>query len=106
MLTTCAPVFGVFDPYPPLREKIDTARDTFSKLKQHCCCLVLYTVDTPLILLDWQHVCGAMLSNLGWSVPLDLPGRPAPEGEICSRHRAPDSATCAGPILPVSTKRS
>ena len=32
--------FGVFDPCPPLREKIDTARDKFSKLKQHCCCLV------------------------------------------------------------------
>jgi hypothetical protein len=29
--------------------------------------------------LDWQHIYGAMLGNLGWSVPLDLPGRPAPE---------------------------
>lgn len=71
--------FGVFDPYPPLREKIDAARDKFSKLKQHCCCLVLYNVDKPLILLNWQHVYGAMLGNTGWSVPLDLPGRPAPE---------------------------
>src|SRR5258705_3491439 len=24
--------FGYFDPYPPLREKLDTARDKFSKL--------------------------------------------------------------------------
>jgi hypothetical protein len=71
--------FGSFDPYPPLREKIDTARDKFSKLKQYCCCLVLYNVDKPLILLDWQHIYGAMLGNLGWSVPLDLPGRAAPE---------------------------
>jgi hypothetical protein len=71
--------FGVFDPYPPLREKIDAARDKFRKLKQHCCCLVLYNVDKPLILLDWQHVYGAMLGNIGWSVPLDLSGRPAPE---------------------------
>jgi hypothetical protein len=71
--------FGSFDPYPPLREKIDTARDKFSKLKQYCCGLVLYNVDKPLILLDWQHIYGAMLGNLGWSVPLDLPGRPAPE---------------------------
>jgi hypothetical protein len=70
---------GVFDPYPPLREKIDTARDKFTKLKQYCCCLVLYNVDKPLILLDWEHIYGAMLGNLGWSVPLDLPGRPAPE---------------------------
>jgi len=73
------PGFGAFDPYPPLREKIDTARDKFSKLKQHCCCLVLYNVDKPLILLDWEHVYGAMLGNLGWSVPIDLPGRPAPQ---------------------------
>lgn len=72
--------FGYFDPYPPLREKIDTARDKFSKLKEHCCCLVLYNVDKPLILLDWKHVYGAMLGNLGWSVPIDLPGRSAPEG--------------------------
>jgi hypothetical protein len=71
--------FGFFDPYRPLREKIDTARDKFSKLKQYCCCLVLYNVDKPLILLDRQHIYGAMLGNLGWSVPLDLPGRPAPE---------------------------
>ena len=71
--------FGYFDPYRPLREKIDAARDKFSKLKQHCCCLVLYNVDKPLILLDWQHIYGAMLGDLGWSVPLDLPGRAAPE---------------------------
>jgi hypothetical protein len=71
--------FGVFDPYPPLREKIDAARDKFSKLKEHCCCLVLYNVDKPLILLDWQHIYGAMLGNVGWSVPLDLPGRPTAE---------------------------
>jgi len=36
--------FGFFDPYPPVREKIDTASDKFSKLKQHCCCLA--SVDT------------------------------------------------------------
>ena len=70
---------GVFDPYPPLREKINSARDKFSRLKQHCCCLVLYNVDKPLVLLDWQHIYGAMLGDVGWSVPLDLPGRPAAE---------------------------
>ena len=62
--------FGSFNPRPsPLREKIDTARDKFSKLRQCCCGLVLYNVDKPLILLDWQHIYGAMLGNLGWSVP-------------------------------------
>ena len=45
---------GFFDPYPPLREKINAARDKFKSLKQYCCCLVLYNRDKPLVLLDWQ----------------------------------------------------
>lgn len=76
---------GFFDPYPPVREKIDAARDKFRRLKDHCCCLVLYNVDKPLVLLDWHHVYGAMLGRIGWSVPLDLPGRPEPpQAEIKS----------------------
>jgi len=76
---------GFFDPYTPLREKINAARDKFKRLKQYCCCLVLYNVDKPLILLDWQHIYGAMLGNVGWSVPINVPGHPAPENaEISS----------------------
>jgi len=71
--------FGSFDPYPPLREKVNAARDKFKGLKQHCCCLVLFNRDKPLVFLDWQHVYGAMLGNLGFSVPIHVPGRPAPE---------------------------
>lgn len=69
---------GVFDPYPPLREKIDAARDKFKKLKKYCCCLVLYNYNKPLILMDWQHIYGAMLGNVGFSVPLDIPGLKKP----------------------------
>lgn len=54
------------------------ARDKFTKLTQYCCCLVPYKVDEPLILLDWEQIYGAMLGNLGLSIPIDLPGRPAP----------------------------
>jgi hypothetical protein len=68
---------GYFDPYPPLREKINEARDKFKNLKQYCCCLVVYNVDKPLVLLDWQHVYAAMLGNLGWSVPIESPGKPS-----------------------------
>ena len=75
------PGFGVFDPYPPLREKINAARDKFKGLKQYCCCLVLYNRDKPLVLLDWQHVYGAMLGDLGFSVPIHVPERPEPEGD-------------------------
>ena len=69
---------GYFDPYPPLREKIEAGRKKFKDLDQHCCCLVLHNVDKPLVLLDWAHVYGAMLGNLGFSVPIHLPGGPAP----------------------------
>ena len=35
--------------------------------------------------LDWKHLYGAMLGNLGFSVPIDIPGNPAPEdAEISS----------------------
>src|SRR5206468_108423 len=50
----------------------------------HCCCLVLYNVDKPLVLLDWRHIYAAMLGNLGWSVPIDVPGHPPPRAEISS----------------------
>lgn len=64
------------DPYPPLREKIGAGRKKFKDLKRHCCCLVLHNVDKPLVHLDWRHVYGAMLGNLGFSVPIRLQGRP------------------------------
>ena len=73
--------FGFFDPYPPLREKIDAARVKFKGLKQYCCCLVLYNRDKPLVRLDWRHVYGAMLGSLGFSVPIHVPERPAPEDD-------------------------
>jgi hypothetical protein len=69
---------GFFDPYPPLREKIEAGRKKFKDLDQHCCCLVLHNVNKPLVLLDWAHVYAAMLGNLGFSVPIHLPGGPAP----------------------------
>jgi hypothetical protein len=72
------PGFGFYDPYPPLREKINAASKKFKDLDTHCCSLVVYNVDKPLIHLDWQFIYGAMLGNLGWSVPVDLPGHPAP----------------------------
>ena len=34
-----------------LREKFDAARSEFKRLKQYCCCLVLYNCDKPIVLL-------------------------------------------------------
>lgn len=39
---------------------------------------MLYNYNKPLVLLDWQHIYGAMLGNVGFSVPLDIPGHPKP----------------------------
>src|SRR5690606_9643722 len=50
------PGFGSFDPYTPLREKIEACRKKFKDLHSHCCCLVLFNRDKPLVLLDWQHI--------------------------------------------------
>lgn len=69
---------GSFDPYAPVRKKIEAARKKFKDLDSYCCCLVLHNVDKPLVLLDCQHVYGAMLGDIGFSVPISLPGMPHP----------------------------
>jgi len=73
---------GHFNPYAPLREKIEQGRDKFQMLKRHCCCLVLHNVNKPLVHLDWRHVYGAMLGDLGFSVPLHIHGNRPKEDEI------------------------
>ncbi len=64
-------VGGAFDPYKPVRGKIESARKKFKDLDGFCCCLVLYNNDKPLVELGWQYVYGAMLGNLGFSMPVN-----------------------------------
>ena len=64
-------VGGAYDPYKPVREKIEAARKKFKDLDRFCCCLVLYNNDKPLVELGWQYVYGAMLGNLGFSMPVN-----------------------------------
>jgi hypothetical protein len=64
-------VGGAYDPYKPVREKIESARKKFKDLDRFCCCLVLYNNDKPLVELGWQYVYGAMLGNLGFSTPVN-----------------------------------
>ena len=64
-------VGGAYDPYKPVREKIESARKKFKDLDRFCCCLVLYNNDKPLVELGWQYVYGAMLGNLGFSMPVN-----------------------------------
>jgi len=64
-------VGGAYDPYRRVREKIESARKKFKDLDGFCCCLVLYNNDKPLVELGWQYVYGAMLGNLGFSIPVN-----------------------------------
>lgn len=65
--------FGGYDPYVPIREKIDQARDKFRKLKQYCCCLVLYNAGKPLVDLGWKYIYASMLGDLGFRLPFAPP---------------------------------
>jgi hypothetical protein len=66
--------FGQFDPYTPIREKIDQGRDKFKQFKQCCCCcLVLFDAGRPLLLLDSPDVMlGAMYGDAGFTFPVNM----------------------------------
>jgi hypothetical protein len=65
--------FGAFDPYPPIREKIDQGRDKFKQFKELCCVLVLYDAGRPLIMIeDVDIMLGAMYGDAGFTFPVNL----------------------------------
>jgi hypothetical protein len=71
---------GAFLPFTRIREKIEAGRTKFKNLKDRCCALVVHNSLKPLVVLDNYHVQGAMLGDPAFSVPIDLPARPAPPG--------------------------
>ena len=56
---------GAYNPYGPIREKLNAARRKFKDMDGQCCCLVFENPDKQRIDLTWQIVLGAMLSDLG-----------------------------------------
>jgi hypothetical protein len=65
--------FGQFDPYPPIREKIDQGREKFKQFKEYCCGLVLYNAGAPFVFLDSVDIMlGAMYGDAGFSFPVNL----------------------------------
>jgi hypothetical protein len=65
--------FGQFDPYTPIREKIDQGRDKFKQFKEYCCGLVLYNVGRPLILIENTDIMlGTMYGDAGFTFPVNL----------------------------------
>src|SRR5882724_11953958 len=98
---------GAYDPYGAIRDKIQEGRRKFREYKQYACGLVLYNAGKPLVDLRWEFIYGAMLGNLGYSIPFDtakgiLVGKPSLTpvfthgGEM---HREKDSV----PIEPQNT---
>jgi hypothetical protein len=63
--------YGFYDPYGAIRDKIQEARKKFRDLKEYPCVLVLYNAGRPLVDLRWEFIYGAMLGNLGYSIPFD-----------------------------------
>jgi hypothetical protein len=64
--------FGAFDPYPPIREKIDQGRDKFKQFKEYCCGLVLFNAGRPLVFLDKPDIMlGSMYGDSGFTYPIN-----------------------------------
>jgi len=64
--------YRAYDPYAAVREKIQAGRKKFQDYKDYPCALVLYNAGKPLVDLRWEFIYGAMLGNLGYSMPFDV----------------------------------
>lgn len=63
--------FSMFDPYTPIRAKIDAARKKFKEYEGFPCCLVLYN-NGAFVMIDNPHVVlGAMYGDAGFKLPFD-----------------------------------
>lgn len=64
--------FGQFDPYPPIREKIEQGREKFKQYKEFCCGLVLRNLGHPFVRLENANILlGAMYGDSGFRVPVN-----------------------------------
>lgn len=96
---------GAYNPYGPIREKINAARRKFKDLEGHCCCLILENQERPRIGLNWQIIIGAMLSDLG------LPSRVSQQQAEALKHSAvsPENTIISAIIVveryPIGEKR-
>lgn len=60
-----------YDPYEPIREKINSASKQFRDLKQYSCCLVLFDKGKPGLDLSWRSIYAAMLGTPADYVPFN-----------------------------------
>jgi hypothetical protein len=93
---------GAYNPYGPIREKINAARRKFKDVEGHCCCLILENQERPRIGLNWQIIMGAMLSDLGLSSPI---GQQTLEHSAVSAENTIISAIIVVERYPIGEKR-
>lgn len=63
--------FSAYDPYPPIREKINQGYEKFKQFKEFPCALVLKNNGNIFVHLDRPHVVlGAMYGDAGFKVPV------------------------------------
>jgi len=65
--------FGAFDPYAPLREKINRATRQFKHYKEFSCSVVLANPQAAFVMFDNWAIMGAMLGGVGFRVALGRP---------------------------------
>jgi hypothetical protein len=65
------PGAGFYDPYEPIREKINSASKQFRNLRQYCCCLVLFDKGKPGLDLGWRSIYAAMLGTPAIYIPFN-----------------------------------
>ena len=64
--------FQQFDPYTPIREKINQGREKFKQYKEYCCGLVLHNAGQPFVSLHVPDIMlGAMYGDSGFTFPVD-----------------------------------
>jgi hypothetical protein len=65
------PGVGTYDPYGPIREKINQATRQFREYKEFSCSVVLANPKSAFVrLADPWAILGAMLGNMGFTVPV------------------------------------
>lgn len=64
--------FGAFDPYAPIRQEIDSAKDKFKATRDYVCALVIVANPGSLVSLETPEiVLGAMYGDFGFRVPFN-----------------------------------
>lgn len=63
---------GAFDPYSPIREKINQGCTKFKEYKDFCCALALFNNNAFVMLQDASIVLGSMYGDSGITFPVNI----------------------------------